>query len=122
MSTVDFSDLFGERLTITGLPDGSEVTLINRDEMGLEDMAQFIAMQRAIDKKARLLETANNEDASMKLAREMDESLNACLARIAVGEVDAAALRLGQKAAILRRWNEYQEALSPNGRGRHQPS
>lgn len=116
MADVNFADLFPERLTITGLPDGSSLTLINRDEMGVEDFAEFIGLQSRFEDLAAKAEAAKNETAAMNMAKKMDAALDDVLVRLSANGTrpeDLAEIRMGQKAAILTRWKAHQGDLTP---------
>lgn len=119
MSTIDFSTLLPERIIINGLPDGSSLTLIRREEMDSSDTAAFQALNSRMQTLDGQLKRAQNEKAAQTVVDKMSalaaDILMALVAPETKEEARASveALRMGHRTLILQHWTTvHQQAAA----------
>lgn len=118
MTSIDFSELIPERLRVNNLPDGSSLELINRNELGPEELAAVHSVQKRMASLQEELDDVDELDDEMLAAmNKMNDLSGEILLTLApdMKPDTLASLKMGQRGAIIQWWTSQQPASGENG-------
>jgi hypothetical protein len=116
MTDISFTDLIPERIRINGLPDGSSLEMMRREEMDLTDSVEMEALDGRMKEIQTKMKKVTAAEARRKLLEKIDEIQVDFIMLVSI-DADRAAvevLKFGHKTAIIQHWASLNTPPAPS--------